>query len=47
MVGGLESGRSVIHLCELLVLADQAAILRDPVIAVGRMRRFLAASGIE
>jgi hypothetical protein len=47
MVGGLESGRSLIHLCELLVLADQAAVLRDPVIAAGRMRRFLAANGIH
>jgi hypothetical protein len=47
MVGGLESGRSLIHLCELLVLADQAAVLRDPVIAAGRMRHFLAANGIH
>jgi hypothetical protein len=47
MVNGLESGRSLIHLCELLVLADQAAVLRDPVIAAGRMRGFLAANGIH
>ena len=30
MVGGLESGRSVLHLAELFVLADQAGLLRDP-----------------
>jgi hypothetical protein len=47
MVGGLESGRSVIHLCEVLVLADQAGVIRDPYLAVQRMRRFLAANGIE
>jgi Protein of unknown function (DUF993) len=47
MVGGLESGRSVIHLCELLVFADQAGAIRDPNLAIERMRRFLAANGIE
>jgi hypothetical protein len=46
MVGGLESGRSVIHLCELLVLADRAGVIRDPHLAIERMRRFLAAHGI-
>ena len=30
MVGGLESGRSVVHLAELFVLADAAGLLRDP-----------------
>jgi hypothetical protein len=46
MVGGLESGRSVRHLCKLLVLADQAGVLRDPDLAVRRMRQFLAINGI-
>jgi Protein of unknown function (DUF993) len=46
MVGGLESGRSVIHLCELLVLADRAGVIRDPHLAIERMRRFLATNGI-
>ena len=46
MVGGLESGRSVIHLCELFVLADRAGVIRDPHLAIERMRRFLAANGI-
>jgi hypothetical protein len=47
MVGGLESGRSVVHLSELFVLADQAGLLRDPELAVARMRRKLALAGIE
>jgi hypothetical protein len=46
MVGGLESGRSVVHLCELFVLADRASVIRDPHLAIERMRRFLAANGI-
>jgi hypothetical protein len=46
MVGGLESGRSVIHLCQLFVLADQGGVIRDPHLAIERMRRFLAAHGI-
>ena len=46
MVAGLESGRSVRHLCKLLVLADQAGVLRDPDLAVRRMRQFLAINGI-
>jgi Protein of unknown function (DUF993) len=47
MVGGLESDRSVTHLCEVLVLADRAGALRDPNLGIHRMRRFLAANGIE
>jgi hypothetical protein len=46
MVGGLESGRSVTHLCEMLVLADRAGVIRDPHLGVQRMQRFLAANGI-
>jgi hypothetical protein len=46
MVGGLESGRSVIHLCELFVLADRAGVIRDPELAIERMRRFLGVNGI-
>lgn len=46
MVGGMESGRSVIHLTELLVLADKAGLIKDPQIASERMRRFLALAGI-
>jgi hypothetical protein len=47
MVGGLESGRSVLHLAELFVLADTAGLLRDTELAVARMRRVLALAGIE
>jgi hypothetical protein len=46
MVGGLESGRSVVHLCELLVLADRAGVIRDPHLAIERMRRFLVVNGV-
>jgi hypothetical protein len=46
MVGGLESGRSLTHLCEVLVLADRAGVIHDPHLAIQRMRRFLALNGI-
>ncbi|MBO0690659.1 MAG: DUF993 family protein, partial [Candidatus Dormibacteraeota bacterium] len=46
MVGGLESGRSVVHLAELFELADRADLLRDPELAVERMRRVLAVAGV-
>jgi Protein of unknown function (DUF993) len=47
MVGGQEGARSTLHLAELFVLADAAGLLRDPEIAVARMRRVLALAGIE
>jgi len=47
MVGGLESARSVGHLAELFVLADRAGLLRDPALAVARMRHVLALAGIS
>jgi hypothetical protein len=46
MVGGLESARSITHLADLFVLADRAGLLRDPALAVGRMRHVLALAGI-
>jgi hypothetical protein len=46
LVGGLESARSVVHLAELFVLADRAGILRDPDLAVERMRRVLMVAGV-
>jgi hypothetical protein len=46
MVGGAESARSTIHLAELFVRADGAGLLRDPELAVARMRRMLALAGI-
>jgi len=46
MVGGLESARSVVHLADVLRLADTAGVLPDPELAVRRMRPILAAAGI-
>jgi len=47
MIGGLESGRSIVHLARLFVLADQANLLRDAELATARMAAVLAVSGIE
>jgi hypothetical protein len=46
MVRGLESARSVAHLCELFVLADEAGVLREPELAILRMRNFLMLAGV-
>jgi hypothetical protein len=46
MVGGLATGRSVGHLCELFVLADRAGLLTDPGLAAHRMRIYLEVNGI-
>lgn len=47
MVGGLESARSVVHLAELFVLADELGLLPDPELAATRMRAFLAVAGMR
>src|SRR5712664_38718 len=47
MVGGMESARSITHLAEQFVLMDKAALLRDPEQAAERMRRVLAAAGVD
>ncbi|WP_262030045.1 dihydrodipicolinate synthase family protein [Microvirga sp. Mcv34] len=47
MVGGQESARSTLHLAELFRLADKAGLLRDPDLAVERMRAVLATRGVE
>ena len=47
MVGGLESGRSAVHLAELFVLADKAGLLRDTDQAVDRIRRVMALTGVS
>lgn len=47
MVGGQQSARSLAHLAELFRLADAADVLRDPDLAVARMRTLLAIHGIE
>ena len=46
MVRGLESVRSVAHLCELFVLADEAGVLHDPEMAIRRMRSYLLLAGV-
>jgi hypothetical protein len=47
LVGGQESARSTLHLAEVFRLADAAGLLRDPELAVARMRSVLAVRGIE
>ncbi|GAB2750791.1 dihydrodipicolinate synthase family protein [Salinifilum aidingensis] len=47
LAGGLHAGRSVPHLAEVFRLADQAGLLRDPDLAAGRMRQFLAVNGVQ
>jgi hypothetical protein len=46
MVGGQESARSIGHFAEIFRLADRAGLLRDPELAVARMRNLLAVNGI-
>lgn len=47
MIGGAESARSVLHLTELFVLADQAGLLRDPELAKKRMNQYLQVAGMK
>src|SRR5699024_5167725 len=47
MIGGAESARSIIHLSELFVLADEAGLLVDQEMAKKRMQRVLAQAGIN
>lgn len=47
MIGGAEGARSIVHLSELFVMADQAGLLQQPELAVQRMKRVLAVAGIE
>ena len=47
MVGGQQSARGIAHLAETFRLADAAGLLRDPELAVARMRRLLAVHGLE
>jgi hypothetical protein len=46
LVGWQESARSTLHLAEIFRLADAAGLLRDPDVAVSRMRTVLAARGV-
>ena len=47
MIGGQQSARSLTHMAELFRLADVARVLRDPDLAVDRMRRYLALGGVS
>lgn len=47
LVGGQESARSTLHLAEIFRLADASGLLRDPELAVDRMRAVLSVRGIE
>ena len=46
MVGGQQSARSVVHLAELVRLADAAGLIRDPQLATSRLRAFLSVHGV-
>jgi len=47
MVGGLQSGRSIVDLGETLRLADAAGLFRDPEMVANRWASLLAVHGIE
>ena len=47
MVGGQQSARSILHFAEIFRLADRAGLLRDPELAVARMKHLLAVNGLE
>ena len=46
MVGGLESGRTVVHLVELAELADELGLFPDPDLTAVRLAGFLRTHGI-
>lgn len=46
MIAGAEGARSVVHLSDLFVMADQAGLFIDPELAAERMRLVLALSGV-
>jgi hypothetical protein len=45
MLGGQETSRSLLHLSELLRLADGAGLIADPDLAAARMRQLLDGAG--
>ena len=47
MVGGQQSARSLLHFAEIFRLASAAGLLRDPDMAVSRMRHLMALHGME
>jgi hypothetical protein len=47
MLAGAESARSVVHLAEIIPLADAAGLIDDPELAAARARAVFAVAGIE
>ena len=47
LIGGLSSGRSLVHLAQTFRLADQVGLLPDPDLAAERMGHLLAVHGIS
>jgi len=47
MINGAEGHRSIIHFADLFVMADEAGLLRNPEMAVERMKIVLAQAGIR
>jgi hypothetical protein len=47
LVGGQQSTRSLVHIAELARLADAAALIEQPELAVRRLRALLALHGVE
>jgi hypothetical protein len=47
MVGRQETARTIAHYADVFRLADQCGLLRDPELAISRMRQFLKEHGIE
>ena len=46
LIGGQESARSILHLAQIFRLADAAGLLREPQLAVARMRHVLTTHGV-
>jgi hypothetical protein len=47
MPGGFQSSRGIVHYSAVFQLAEAARLLRDPDMAMGRMRHLLALNGID
>lgn len=46
MIGGMQSARGIGHYADIFRLADQAGLLADPELAVGRMKNLCAVAGV-